>query len=359
MSDGGNGASSTIRPAGRQVNLYNDQIFCELRAYAQVPDDFVNGGWNFEKDFAGGGGKGGTLMARVGDAYIVKELSPGDHKALLQITSSYAQHIRAGDTLLCPMYLHFQDTASKRFFFVMRNSIGRGPFKALYDLKGCADDKLLAKEGETIPAVHKRIWNVGMWCGTSGWTPARHRYYNGKVEARSAQIAMTKEQRDSFLQALQRDTSWLASHQLMDYSLLVAIKEETKDTATASGGLGPSNLGVRPFVRKGPQGEEISVFASIIDILQLWTTGKKVARVLKVMEQNKATVPPKFYAERFAKHFAVHTLAVKAEEVLPSVGTKGPAPVAPPAGDVDIEGMPEERAHSRPLPTEYRNITQP
>jgi len=358
MADVGNGAS-VIRPAGRSVNTFNDQIFCELRAYAQVPDDFVNSGWNFDADFAGGGGKGGTLMAKVGAAYIVKELSHGDHNCLLRITSSYAQHIRAGDTLLCPIYLHFQDIVSNRFFFVMRNSIGTGPFKALYDLKGCADDKLLAKEGEAIPAVHKRIWNVGMWCGTNGWTQARHRYYAGKLEARSAQIALTKEQRQSFLQALQRDTAWLASHNIMDYSLLVAIKEKPKETGTASGGLGPSNIGVRPFARKGPQGEEILVFISIIDFLQLWTTGKKIARVIKVLEQNKASVPPKFYAERFAKHIAVHTMAVKTEELLPTVGTKGLAPVAPPAGDIDLEGVPEERTCSRPLPTEFFNNTKP
>lgn len=32
-----------------------------------------------------------------------------------------------------------------------------------YDLKGCADDKFLLKDGEPVPAVHKRIWHLHMW----------------------------------------------------------------------------------------------------------------------------------------------------------------------------------------------------
>lgn len=59
----------------------------------------------------------------------------GDHATLLQVSGSYAQHIRSGDTILCPIYLHFRDKGTGRFFFAMRNAIGSGPFRALYDLK--------------------------------------------------------------------------------------------------------------------------------------------------------------------------------------------------------------------------------
>merc|ERR1719253_1952394 len=131
------GMPISIRPAGREVELFNDKIFCELRAYAQVPDNCVNEGWDFV-ELQNGGGKGGTLMAKVGASFIVKELSKGDHKALLAIAGSYGQHVRMGDTLLCPIYMHFRDIASGRYFFVMRNGVGQGPFTALWDLKGCA-----------------------------------------------------------------------------------------------------------------------------------------------------------------------------------------------------------------------------
>merc|ERR1719203_1761495 len=97
-----------IRPGGRAVEFFNEQIFSELRAFAQVPDDFLNDGFRLD-GLESGGGKGGELMARVGENYIVKCLSKGDHIVLLRIAGSYAQHVRTGETMLCPIYLHFRD----------------------------------------------------------------------------------------------------------------------------------------------------------------------------------------------------------------------------------------------------------
>eukprot|EP00931_Biecheleriopsis_adriatica_P017135 TRINITY_DN12390_c0_g1_i1.p1 TRINITY_DN12390_c0_g1~~TRINITY_DN12390_c0_g1_i1.p1 ORF type:complete len:358 (-),score=60.37 TRINITY_DN12390_c0_g1_i1:205-1278(-) len=342
-----------ITPAGLKVELFNDDIFRELRKVAQVPDDFVNTGWDLST-LKAGGGKGGTLMAFVGSSYIVKEMSKGDHQSLLRVASSYGKHVLGGDTLICPIYLHFRDIADDRFFFVMRNSVGRGPFKAFYDLKGCADDKLLEKDGDSIKAVHKRIWNVGMWCGQSGWSDARKRYFAGKVEARSIQVAMTQEQRDSFLLALERDTRWLAGHRLMDYSLLIAIKEGSRDNPTVADG--HTSLALKPFTRRGPDGEDISIYVSIIDLLQTWTMGKKVARVIKTLERNKATIPPRMYADRFLHHFTSHTYAVKSDEA-PTARSdaSGLMSVAPPAGDSDVDAIPEEHLNVRPMPTDYAN----
>jgi hypothetical protein len=342
-----NGSPISIRPAGREAELFNDNVFSELRAYAQVPDDFVNEGWDLGQ-LQNGGGKGGTLMARVGSSIIVKELSPGDHKVLLAIAGSYGQHIRGADTLLCPIYLHFRDVASGRCFFAMRNGVGQGPFAALWDLKGCADDKLLEENGKPVPAVHKRIWNVGMWVSKSSWSEARVQYYNGKLAARSVDIVMSEEQREKFLGALRRDTQWLASHGLMDYSLLVASKEEPAGTS-ATGGSGISALGQRPIVRKGDNGMDISTSVVIIDFLQKWTSGKKVAMYIKCMESQKATVPPNAYAERFHSHFSQRFRAEEeARDRSPSRSV--PAPVAPPAGDTELEGLPEDRLYSRAVP---------
>jgi len=345
-----------IRPAGRQAELFNEQIFSELRAHAQVPDDFVNSGWSLES-LTNGGGKGGSLMVRVPDSYIVKELSKGDHKCVLRIATSYGQHVRGKETLLCPIYLHFRDKETDRCFFAMRNSIGSGPFKACLDLKGCADDKFLEKDGKKIEAVHKRIWNVGMWCGQSGWSEARKVYHAGKVEARSIQLAMTKEERDWVLGALRRDTEWLASNNLMDYSLLVAIKEEAPN-GNASGRKSPSSSGSMPLVRKDADGRYVSTFLSIIDFFQVWTMGKKVARVIKSLEFNKATIPPEQYAARFATHFANHTLAPSGEEVVAASASL--QSVAPPAGDasMDMDVMSEERL-TKPFPTNYLASRRP
>lgn len=352
--------TQTITPSGREVLLFNDHIYSELRALAGVPDDFTNSGWSYTADFSGGGGKGGTLMARIGAQYIIKELSPGDHKVLLDITPAYSEHIKGAESLLCPTYLHFKDVESGRLFFAMRNTVGAGELTALYDLKGCADDKAMVLEGQKIEAVHKRLWNVGMWCSKSGWTPARKKYYEGKVHARTLQLAIgTKAQRDTVVTCIKRDCDFLARLRLMDYSLIVAIKQGPSGSA---GGAGPS-AGQRPLVRKGPDGQDIAVHVSIIDFLQAWTTGKKVARVVKCAECNKATIPPRDYASRFARHFELRFSAF-ADGEAGTAASKESAPVpsmsiAPPAGDGDTMPQPEERLVSREMPAEQLFAERP
>lgn len=305
-----------IRPAGRTVELFNEKVFKTLRAHANVPDTFVNSGWDFDK-FEKGGGKGGSLMARIGTSYIVKEMSQGDHKALLEIAGDYGQHVTAGDTLLCPIYLHFRDTESGRHFFAMQNSTGSGPFKALYDLKGCADDKTVEKDGIPVKAVHKRIWNVPLWCGV-GWTPERAHYFAGKVNAREVNIGMTPAQRERFVECLRRDTAWLASKELMDYSLLVAVVEgeAAVEKARACAGTSQGPLACRPLFLRGSDGHAVAIQLCIIDFLQKWTTGKKIARCIKVLEFNKATIPPAPYAARFCRHFEQSAVIAKGAQAL-------------------------------------------
>jgi len=50
----------------------------------------------------------------------------------------------------------------------------------------------------------------------------------------------------------------------------------------------------RPIVR---------VTMGIIDFFQTWTLKKKMASCIKVLEANKATIPPELYGRRFLKHF--------------------------------------------------------
>jgi len=251
--------SRTITPAGRESELWNDEYFSQLRKDAGVPDDFLNEGWTYDK-LEKGGGKGGTLMAFLWGKYIVKEMSEGDHKTMLEITPSYVQHLRDDRSLICTVFLHYKDTQNGRKFFAMRNEVGNGPFKALYDLKGCADDKTLELNGKSIEAVHKRIWNICMWCGKCRWTEERRRYYKGKEDAAHLTMRMTTEQRAQLVKSLAYDADWLASNRLMDYSLLVATKVVPPDTKT--------------FLRvPGENGEEEILCLSIIDFLQKWTCG--------------------------------------------------------------------------------------
>jgi len=283
-----------IRPGGRHCELYNDHIWSKIREANGVPDDFANKGWSFDK-LAGGGGKGGTLMAFIEKRYVIKELSPGDHAALLEISTSYLEHVRGGHSLLSEILLHFHDQSTKKNFFAMRHSYGDGPVQGLYDLKGCDDDKTIKANAKTLPVVRKRIWHFWMWGGTCCWSPERFTYHGGKVKARKLRLRVTRAQREQLLDAIRRDTQWLAKHNLMDYSLLIAEKRGPRGSLV-SDSRHPQLLHVQ-------DDEETSLHVSIIDFLQKWNTAKVIAQAIKVAERNKATIRPAPYAQRFAKHF--------------------------------------------------------
>jgi hypothetical protein len=231
-------------------------------------------------------------MAFLWGKYIVKEMSKGDHNAMLKVTESYVHHLHERQSRICVVFMHYRDVQSGRIFFAMRNEVGNGPFKALYDLKGCSDDKTLETNGKSRRAIHKRIWNCSMWCGKCRWDHERHAYYNGKKDAAHLNLPMPEDQCSKLIKSIEYDTEWLISKNLMDYSLLVALRTEP-----------PSN-GVERTFKVIENGTEAYLCVSIIDFLQKWTCGKRVARGLKVFECNKATVPPRVYGRRFHSHFS-------------------------------------------------------
>ena len=80
------------------------------------------------------------------------------------------------------------------------------------------------------------------------------------------------------IESIERDALWLASHQLMDYSLLVVLWN---------------------------QGETMHL--SIIDFLQVWNAKKRLACWIKSIyldPSGLSTAPPDEFAQRFSKFVA-------------------------------------------------------
>eukprot|EP00747_Dinoflagellata_sp_TGD_P187795 gnl/TRDRNA2_/TRDRNA2_45839_c0_seq1.p1 gnl/TRDRNA2_/TRDRNA2_45839_c0~~gnl/TRDRNA2_/TRDRNA2_45839_c0_seq1.p1 ORF type:complete len:388 (+),score=78.52 gnl/TRDRNA2_/TRDRNA2_45839_c0_seq1:100-1263(+) len=311
--------SRTIRPAGLEALLYNDELFATLRKRLGVPDDFINTGWSID-GLTKGSGKGGTPMIFLGSEYVVKEMSQGDHNTMLEVTKSYIEHVSAtDDTFLTMVLAHFEDPATNKKYFAMGNQVGKGPFTSLYDLKGCADDKMLVHEGKPVKSVHKRIWNLSMWFGKCMWSEERRLYYSCKQAAAHIDLSVTAEQRTLALRKIQRDTEWLGKHRLMDYSLLVGICHGPAGFASPSTGLRSC------MVQRNKQGDgDVAIYIGIIDFLQKWTNGKKCARVIKVAECNKATIPPLPYGRRFYRHFE-ESFTATAEAPIPPKSKPSPA----------------------------------
>ncbi len=92
----------------------------------------------------------------------------------------------------------------------------------------------------------------------------------------------------------------------MDYSLIVGVAADAADAAAdaAVHPPGPGAPHAAPLVAR--HGGYTGVFyVGIIDFLQTWTGGKKVAHVIKACcaPHPISTVPPKAYAAQFVAHF--------------------------------------------------------
>mmetsp|Transcript_90810 Transcript_90810/g.143480 ORF Transcript_90810/g.143480 Transcript_90810/m.143480 type:complete len:361 (-) Transcript_90810:100-1182(-) len=301
-----------MKPAGRDVIAFNDDLFSQLRKKSGINDDFVNSGWSFDS-LESSGAKGGCLLAFVGSEFVVKELSTSDHHSLLAISSSYFEHVSSGETLLSGILLHFEDTATSRKFVVMRNVVGSGPFLAMYDLKGCNDDKTLQLFGSKIQAASSFISNVGWICGYPG-SQDWYAYSAGKYAAARAELVVTESQREEVVRKIRRDTSWLARHALMDYSLMVGVK------ILPAGSTPAASFGQTPLARRCSDGSMLVLSIGIIDFLQQWNMKKICARAIKCLECNKATIPPAAYARRFNDHFEDRFVSVKEAEDRTSFG---------------------------------------
>mmetsp|Transcript_75826 Transcript_75826/g.175816 ORF Transcript_75826/g.175816 Transcript_75826/m.175816 type:complete len:404 (+) Transcript_75826:440-1651(+) len=324
--------SATVLVSGRSVETWNDEFFRQLRRRHNVPDGFLNTDKEHSVDLKAARaesklGKGGETQHVSRDAkFIVKSVSGDDHKALLERAQAYVERLLTGASLLVPIYLHFRDPSTKKVYIAMRNLTPEVTWDEKYDLKGCADDKTLLWKGEMIEPVHKRFYRADMWSRCM-WTKKRHVYYDGKVRARALHFDFPTTQRNEIVRRLHGDAEWLKRSGLMDYSLFVAIrrtrlkpqpaatpgntKSEASEAseareareATGNGGVGPETKILQQYAML--DGESmILVTLGIIDFLQPWTTAKKIARCIKSLEFNKATIPPLAYADRFQRHFA-------------------------------------------------------
>mmetsp|Transcript_63583 Transcript_63583/g.196890 ORF Transcript_63583/g.196890 Transcript_63583/m.196890 type:complete len:383 (+) Transcript_63583:85-1233(+) len=310
----------TVQVAGRDVEVWNDEFFSRLRRLHGVPDDFLNLAREKSVDLTLARsesklGKGGDLQFTSScSTYVIKSASGDDHKSLLVRAEAYVDRLMKGSSLIVPIYLHFRDPLTGKAYIAMRNlTTPDVKWDEKYDLKGCADDKTVMRAGKLIEPVHKRFYRMDMWCRCM-WTAKRHTYFEGKVRGRAFHFDFPKSQRDQIVRMVQDDAQWLTSQGLMDYSLFVAIRRVHRSevepsifgsgcTANGTIGAGSASSAVRQWAMRDGD-TVVFVTLSIIDFLQPWTPGKKVAQCIKFLECNKATIPPAAYGARFKRHFA-------------------------------------------------------
>jgi hypothetical protein len=238
----------------------------------------------------------------------VKEVGGSDQQTLLRVTEALVQHVctAPGGSLIARFYMHFRRQRDGKDYIVMNNWLpptGRQQWAEVYDLKGSADDKLMLRNGESVPAVHKRCWHVHKYLQCC-WSEERHQYYWGKHHAYEVPFHCTPHDREAIMQMLEQDARFMREQGLMDYSIIVGVQREDGYTPGQDCGFSESSAEGQPYTCVFERGA-CAYFLGIIDFLQGWTAGKKVAQAIKrpVAPQPQSTVPPAEYAVQFLRHF--------------------------------------------------------
>uniref|UniRef100_A0A672I9Q1 Phosphatidylinositol 5-phosphate 4-kinase type-2 gamma n=1 Tax=Salarias fasciatus TaxID=181472 RepID=A0A672I9Q1_SALFA len=255
---------------------------------------------------------------------VVKQISSEDVADMHSVLSEYHQHIVKchGSTLL-PQFLGMYRVSvdsEETYLMVMRNMFShRLLVHRKYDLKGSlvareASDKERGKELPTFKDVDFRN--------------------------NMQKVYVSDEQKEKFMEKLNRDVEFLVQLKIMDYSLLLGIHdvgraeraedeedeapaedEDDGENGAAAGSYGTSPEGIagyltscRPLgpgefdpyvdvyaVHSAPQREVY--FMGLIDVLTQYDTKKKAAHAAKTVKHGAgaeiSTVHPEQYAKRF------------------------------------------------------------
>ena len=113
------------------------------------------------------------------------------------------------------------------------------------------------------------------------------------------------KQKKEIMTTIKRDLQFFVEQDLMDYSMIVAIKQIDKVHEKISFESTAIHEDMYNSFKVWDGDKLYIVYVGIIDFLQGWTTGKRVAHVIKCMFAPKpiSTVHPVVYAEQFENFF--------------------------------------------------------
>lgn len=248
-------------------------------------------------------GKSGSIFWFSQDRrYVMKSVAEGEIDKLLDMLPRYADHfadtMAAGrPCLMSRFYAAYRLVINESpLYLTVMNDVfgGRAPPLKIYDLKGTTEDRYVD------PAPNKVMKDLN--------------FSNHLVEIPENQV-------DAFLEAVEADSEFLKSEDIMDYSLLVGVEEghsptlpkdssstmfrgavciehdEDEDSDDDDGEVDKSQTSLQPA----------TFSVGIIDILISWTLKKKLAYILKKPTigccHEIDTEPPDVYQSRFAEYF--------------------------------------------------------
>lgn len=275
------GIKSTIDQKSLEFKLSDDFICYHGSSFQSIRQKFLINDKEYIQSICHGSmkivitpGKSGALLFFTEDGkYLLKTLTNSEQKLLYQMLPEYSQYLRSNpDSLLVRFTGMYSCKYEKRtlHIVVMNNVFENNKMNETYDLKGSTIGRQ-AREGERVlkdlDILHKK-----------------------------RTLNLTERQKIQFLKQISKDSLFLQYHKIMDYSLLLGIKNIEKEKVIFD------SRGKSQFQYLESQDSQEAYFIGIIDILQLWNLKKQAEMQLKSLSSEKSglsSVPPIEYSTRF------------------------------------------------------------
>eukprot|EP01090_Pellita_catalonica_P013975 TRINITY_DN3453_c0_g1_i1.p1 TRINITY_DN3453_c0_g1~~TRINITY_DN3453_c0_g1_i1.p1 ORF type:complete len:513 (+),score=74.84 TRINITY_DN3453_c0_g1_i1:107-1540(+) len=232
--------------------------------------------------------RSGSFFFKSSDGkYFVKTLPTDEFGLLQKILPSYYEHVTANNNCLLTRFVGMHSMKCRGtdlavYFVVMENVFTPGlSIQMQYDLKGSTIDRYVEVDENYDSSIALKDLN-----------------FNRKIELGRLKGA--------FMEQVEKDTRWMAGHNICDYSLLLGIhkiEEGDKDI--------PEKKNISIFKQAGggvisSDGTEL-YFLAIIDNLTVYNYKKTSEKIFKVAlyrydKHQISAMPPLPYQQRFQRY---------------------------------------------------------
>lgn len=226
---------------------------------------------------APGGKSGSTFMKTVDDQFILKQMSKLELQSFESISDKYFNYVEESylndqpsllSTILGIYRIVYTDsatqTSSEFHFMVMKNLFHNRNISQRFDLKGSMRNRLVETDdpdNNDHVLLDENLIRITCDCPLY-------------IRAKSKKILM---------EAIDKDSNFLASNSVMDYSLLVGVDKDN-----------------------------MKLILGIIDYVRPFTWDKKIERVVKsvISTEMPTIVEPELYQQRFCKAMNEYFMSV-------------------------------------------------
>lgn len=251
---------------------YHSEKFGKLRSFLfrdnEAQEKFRELLWSCIPWSAPGGKSGSTFMKTIDDQFILKQMSKLELQSFETISDKYFNYVEESylkdqpsllSTILGIYRIVYTDSTtqacSEFHFMVMKNLFYNRNISQRFDLKGSMRNRLVETDD---PDNNDHVLLDENLIRIAGDCPLY-------IRAKSKKVLM---------EAIDKDSNFLASNSVMDYSLLVGVDKDNME-----------------------------LILGIIDYVRPFTWDKKIERVVKsvISTEMPTIVEPELYQQRFCK----------------------------------------------------------